>query len=523
MRVETLPRSVSVGVMLRFPCAQVLAPLVACGLVAACNPDSGGTETDSATGTATGSTTSPSTGAPTTGAPTTGTASATGSTGDSGTAGDSEGMTTAGPSSSSSSGGPGTSTTGTTGQVTASTTDASTGGTSTTGDETSGGSSSTTGVIEPCQPGETMGMGDVENSYLWVANTDEGSVSKVNTLTLIEEARYRTGPNGGAEEPSRTAVSFDGRFVIVNNRGTGSSSMIAANLEDCVDANGNGKIETSQNKNDLLAWKTDECLRWNLQHPFNGDIGGGPRGVTWTPGTWDMNACAFKDPKAWIGYLPAQNNTAHMVRVDLNGKIEETVTIPNWVVGDTSWGPYGAALDKDKKVWFTGLRGELFRLNTDKNPTTFDRWNPPDYVQSYGMTVDPEGDPWFGGCGGPVSTFNPQNQTFTAVPGTDACYRGLAADHDGSVWVASNGPCGVAQIDYKTNTLIKFHSLNPCSIPVGVSVDLEGYVWVVDELGWAWKIDPMNVPAMKKVDIIGDHYTYSDMTGGQLKSVILPQ
>ena len=37
------------------------------------------------------------------------------------------------------------------------------------------------------------------------------------------------------------------------------------------------------------------------------------------------------------------------------------------------------------------------------------------------------------------------------------------------------------------------------------------------------KIDPKNVPAMQKIDIVGDHYTYSDMTGGQLKSVILPQ
>jgi streptogramin lyase len=84
--------------------------------------------------------------------------------------------------------------------------------------------------------------------------------------------------------------------------------------------------------------------------------------------------------------------------------------------------------------------------------------------------------------------------------------------------------CGVTQIDHKTNTLIKFHPLNPCSTPVGVSVDLEGFVWVVDEyIGWAWKIDPKNVPAMQKVDNIGDHYTYSDMTGGQLKSVILPQ
>ena len=37
--------------------------------------------------------------------------------------------------------------------------------------------------------------------------------------------------------------------------------------------------------------------------------------------------------------------------------------------------------------------------------------------------------------------------------------------------------------------------------------------------GWAWKIDPANPAGMTKVDIIGDHYTYSDMTGGQLKSV----
>ena len=37
------------------------------------------------------------------------------------------------------------------------------------------------------------------------------------------------------------------------------------------------------------------------------------------------------------------------------------------------------------------------------------------------------------------------------------------------------------------------------------------------------RIDPKNVGAMQKIDIIGQHYTYSDMTGGQLKSVVLPQ
>ncbi len=497
-------------------------------VLGACGDD--GNTTAASAGATTGTTgTSVTTDPTSTTVPTTG-ASNSGTTGSGETTtGNSASGTTGGESST----GPGTSATtstdttattsgGTTGQVSASTTDAST--TTTDGTTTSDDTTSTSTTGQPCEPGDTNGMGDVEKSYLWVANTDQGSVSKVNTLTLIEEARYRTGPGGGNESPSRTAVSLDGKFVVVNNRGTGSSAMIAANLEDCVDKNGNGTIETSKNKGDILAFQADECLRWHVQHPFKGDIGSGPRGVTWTPGIFNKDTCAFESPKVWIGFLPVANAVAHMVRLDgVTGVVEETVVIPNWVQGDTFWGPYGAALDKDKKVWFTGLRGELFRLNTDVNPTTVDRWTPPPQTQSYGMTVDPEGDPWHGGCSGPVTTFDPDTNTFTAIAGTNACYRGLAADHDGSVWVASNGPCGVAQIDYKTNTLIKFHTLNPCSIPVGVSVDLEGFVWVVDEAGWAWKIDPNDVPAMKKVDIVGDHYTYSDMTGGQLKSVILPQ
>ena len=476
--------------------------------------DGTGSAGSTSAGTVSASTGTSATTEPTTTVPTTSGNSVSGTTSDSGTVSESAGMTTTGVST-------GPDTTASTGQASATTGGVTVGDTSTGGDASTGGS---TGVMPPCEPGDTMGMGDVEKSYLWVANTDQGSVSKVNTMTLIEEARYRTGPQGGTESPSRTAVSLDGRFVIVNNRGTGSSAVIAANLDDCKDKNNNGMIETSKNKNDLLAWQADECLMWSVQHPFKGDIGSGPRGVTWTPGTFDQDACVFKDPKIWVGFLPVANATAHMVRLDgMTGAVEETVVINNWVQGDTFWGPYGAALDKDKNVWFTGLRGELFRINTINNPATFDRWSPPPATQSYGMTVDPDGDPWHGGCSGPVTTFNPMTQVFTPIAGTQACHRGLAADHNGNVWVASNGPCGLVQIDHKTNTLIKFHNLNPCSTPVGVSVDLEGFVWLVDEAGWAWKIDPLNVPAMKKVDIVGDHYTYSDMTGGQLKSVILPQ
>jgi len=376
-------------------------------------------------------------------------------------------------------------------------------------------------------PGDTEGMGDIEKSFLWVANSDQGTISKVDTQAVVELARYRSGPMGAnyADNPSRTAVSVDGRFVVVNNRTSGHATVIAANVEDCVDKNGNGMIETSKNPNDILAWMTDECIIWSTKLPNDpGQIGTGPRGVTWTPGDWDMNACAFVNPKVWIGYLPAgQVGVAHMARLNGNtGAVEETVIVNNWSQGWTNYGPYGAALDKGLNVWFTGLRGEVFRINTSMG-NTVDRWNPPANLQFYGMTVDPDGEPWFGGCSGPVSTFNPMTQQFTAIAGTNACHRGLAADKLGNVWVASNGPCGVVQIDHVTNTMKQFHNLNPCNTPVGVSVDEEGFVWVVDEYVGAWKIDPANPANKQLINIANDHYTYSDMTGGQLKSVVLPQ
>ena len=488
--------------------------LAACGDDANTSASASGTQGSTSVTTASTSDTTASTGVPTT------SASASGTESNSGTMGATEGQTTGGATTSTSSTGePGTSTgSDTTGQVSASS--------GSTSGSTSGGGSSTTGNPPPdCQPGDTDGMGMVEKSFLWVANSDQGTISKVDTQAVVEIARYRSGPLGAnyADNPSRTAVSVDGRFVIVNNRQSGYATVIAANLEDCVDKNGNGMIETSKNKDDILPWMNDECIRWSTKLPMQGSIGSGPRGVTWTPGDWDMNLCQFVNPKVWVGYLPAQAGVAHMVRFNgETGVVEETITIPTWVQGWADYGPYGAALDKDKNVWFTGLRGELFRINTG-NGNSIDRWNPPVTLQFYGMTVDPDGDPWFGGCSGPVSTFSPMTQQFTAVAGTNACYRGLAADKVGNVWVASNGPCGVVQIDHKTNVLKQFHNLNPCSTPVGVSVDDEGYVWVVDEYVGAWKIDPVNPNNKQLINIANDHYTYSDMTGGQLKSVILPQ
>ncbi len=401
-----------------------------------------------------------------------------------------------------------------------STTDASTtDGTTTDGTTTDG---TTTGDTDGCQGGG----GGFDYSYLWVANTDEGSVSKVNTTTLMEEARYRTGPQGTYHSPSRTTVSLDGRFALVGNRNSQSVVLVAAVEEDCIDKNNDGMITTSQNKNDLLAWDTDECVLWRTVLP---DVGAGepsgPRGMTFYPGVFNDLTCEYEGAKIWVGWHGTQATQAHMGRLDpVTGTVEQVVDINNWTMGWNNYPPYGAAYDGQGHVWFTALRGEVFRLDVDS--LAVDRWAMPQSVQSYGMTVDYLGNAWFGGCSGPVTTFDAMSETFTSIPNTNACYRGVAADSVGNIWVASNGPCGLMQIDADTKQVIKFHSAadfqNQCSTPVGVSIDVEGYVWMVDEAGWAWKMHPETYDK-EIVMITGDHYTYSDMTGGGLNAVVNPQ
>lgn len=360
----------------------------------------------------------------------------------------------------------------------------------------------------------------LDESYIWIPSTSDGWVSKINTRTMIEEARYVTGPSGGTESVSRTAVSIDGRFVIINGRGTGRTTAVAANIADCKDANGDGMITTATNLADMKPWGGDECVLWSIVHAaWDGDYTHGPRGVSWTPGDYNPVDCTYNNQKVWLGFL--SGGDAHLVHLDgLTGTIEQELVAPAW--DGSFYAPYGGALDPMLRPWFTGLRGELARVDTNVNPHTITRIPQPGQIQSYGMTVDPNGNPWMGGCSGPVSTYDVGSGQWIEIAGTNACHRGMAVDHNFHVWVASNSPCGLVEIDGETRTLVQQHVLGMCSTPIGVSVDVDGFVWLVDQQGWAWKIDPLNVPAMQMMLVSGDHYVYSDMTGGQLKSVSPP-
>ncbi|MBK7829026.1 lyase [Nannocystis sp.] len=402
---------------------------------------------------------------------------------------------------------------------------------SSTGPVSASDSDSTGTTGEPPPNCEGMGMGGFDFSYLWVANTDQGSISKVNTETLVEEARYFSDlTQSGASSPSRTSVNITGRFVVVSNRNTGWVTKVAANKADCIDKNGNGMIETSPDKDTLLPWGSDECQLWSTQVTNNVFSGGaGPRGTTWTPGDFNKETCQFDNQKVWVGWLTGPGQ-AVMGRLDgETGALEVTVPLPNWPLYDApnGYAPYGAAVDAAGYVWTSAVFSDsTWRID----PVTLEvkQYSGGNGDAHYGMTTDSKGKVWFAnytGHGG-VSMFDPMTEQFTIIPGsTGNLFRGIAVGADGNVWAANNGGalgCGLIQISADTLTVVTFHQFDQCGTPVGVSIDVAGKVWMVDYNGWAYKIDPETY-AKELVPIANVHYTYSDMTGGGLLNAVMPQ
>ena len=391
-----------------------------------------------------------------------------------------------------------------------------------------GNTDSTTGSA--CQGG--MGF---DFSYLWVANTDQGSLSKVNTMTLIEEARYYADPNqSGAANTSRTSVNIDGHFVVVSNRDSGWVTKVAASDADCVDKNGNGTIETSPDKDTLLPWGEDECVLWSTQvlaNPLSIGVGAGPRATAWAPGDFNPQTCKYENQKVWIGHLIGPGH-AVVERLDgLTGAIEGFADLPNWPLtadGVNGYAPYGAAADAQGNIWTTAVfTGYAVKID----PITFGVtiYTSPDADSHYGMTVDNKGRVWFanyGGGHGQVSMFDPSDETWHLIPGTgNNLYRGIAVDSEDQVWIASNtggtNGCGMMQVDGVNLTAVQFHTFPQCGTPVGMSIDVDGDVWMVDYNGWAYEIDPVSYQKTL-IPIANVHYTYSDMTGGGLKNAVTP-
>ena len=354
--------------------------------------------------------------------------------------------------------------------------------------------------------------GNTDWSYVWIANSGEHTISKLNTREMTEEGRYitRADQNGN---PSRTSVSIDAKAVVVANR-SGGLTKIWARPEYCTDKNGNGKIDTSTGKDDLLPWGTDECIAWYTDFPGATT----QRPVAWTSGVYNPRTCEYEDQKIWAAASFGVNGVGspcdgadgiYVYRVNGDtGVVEDTIHLADVTCG--LLGAYGAAVDVDNNAWFFVFGGGvIFRV--DHETLEYE------VVQKgfYGITVDTKSRVWLDDG----SRYDPVTKTWDLQIGDlpPNGGSGVAVDLQGRVWHATNG--GIGWLDSETMQVGGKVLLPEQTIARGIGVDVDGYIWAVMLGGTtAHRIHPETFE-VATYDGLNQPYTYSDMAGGQINNI----
>ncbi|RMG95620.1 MAG: hypothetical protein D6705_13245 [Deltaproteobacteria bacterium] len=352
-----------------------------------------------------------------------------------------------------------------------------------------------------------------EWSYVWLANSGEGTISKINTRTMAEEGRYWTRPDA-AGNPSRTSVSIDGKAVVVANRAGGVTKFWQV-PSLCEDKNNNNVIDTSTGKNDVLPFDQEECVAWYTAFPEATS----QRPVAWTPGTYNPETCEYDDQKVWTAMAKGDGGTWPCSGSDgiwtylldgETGAIDAEIHMPDVSCGGTL-GPYGAAVNAEGDLWmyiwsaFTIVHVDLQTLQYET-------------IQggSYGITVDTKGRVWVGDH---PRRYDPVTKTWADPIGWPggAGGAGVAQDLQGRIWTATQG--GVAWVDMETMQYGDTVALPEGGLYRGVGVDVDGYIWAVLLGGTtAHRIHPETYE-VATYDGLNAPYTYSDFAGGQINNV----
>ena len=336
-------------------------------------------------------------------------------------------------------------------------------------------------------------VGALSYSYLWVANSPQGTMSKINTETLIEEARYYVRPDHGGS-PSRTSVSLSGDVAVAARQG--GMSKFYADTAQCAGG------ASSTGEDDVKPFP-DPCLAWHTDFTYSSQ-----RGVAWAPAEWDEDSCSYVHEKLWSAGV---DGVVEIALLDgETGTVENTVQVPELGGGV---GVYGAAVDSAGDFWGWVPSGSRL-LRVDRDTLAVSTWLAP--AGGYGITVDHKDRPWL--CGNSATRFDPVTETFQSTNSGGGGVTGCMEDGLGTLWIGTGN--GISGIDIETVSPVA--GLDAPGFIKGVSIqeDAAGsiYVWGVTMSQSAYKIDPIT-NTYETFTGLDNPYTYSDMTGFALGNV----
>ena len=341
--------------------------------------------------------------------------------------------------------------------------------------------------------------------YMFVAQTSEGWVLKIDTNTGKQLARYETtrvadcptcDPSRNTWYPSRIIVDFEGDMYIANRAFgyQGSISKIAGGESGCVDRNNNGMIDTSSdvNKDGLIdvnsaaefKGQDDECLLYTLAV---GAYDTYPRALT-LDGQGSAYVGTYQDRKAYK-YDITQTPPVLLATYDL----------PSTPYGFVARGDY---------LYASALGEPVMRVDLkDKSVKTM---NAPG---NYGITVDKNGIAFFGGEGLQRCDFDIGGDC--EAKGGEYM-SGVAIDSEGQVWGATGS--GVAKFDNSGNFLGSAVAEGAYGVAIGHDGDprVIGYDRAFKVAQGAVGGPPGAVTTYQTGTVDNpfvDNYTYTDFTG----------
>ncbi len=369
-------------------------------------------------------------------------------------------------------------------------------GTASATDTGPGDSDSGSTGVPACDPIGPAGLPGENPGVIWIANSAQSTISKVDTTTLTEVGRYITRMDN-AGSPSRTSVSLDGDVAVANRNG--GLTKYFGDTADCPDLNGNGVTDTSSGPLDVLAWDVEECRAWHIPMLYTSQ-----RPVAWTTGTLNESTCEQDGEFVWTAGV-INDTTIEVVLVDGDaGVIADSVLIPE--IAPNFYGLYGGAVDAEGDFWASQLGvGQL--VHVDRETMAYEIW--PMVTSGYGMTVDTNGYVYT--CSNVVGRFDPVMESWTTLAAAGG--GGCAVDGQGMLWLA-NDP--MVAVDTASFTVAGTIDLPEYVHGIGVAFD--GNVWGISLGANAYRVDPAT-GLFDTVSGFVQAYTYSDMTGFALASV----
>jgi len=402
-------------------------------------------------------------------------------------------------------------------------------------------------TVDPSDGALVLGVLGLNSPGVWVANMDDGTLSRLDPATGREIGRYVSArPNAvnrarpGTEYcnwgntgncPSRTAVDQNFDCYVANRAfgNQGTVTKIAADPRRCIDRNANGRIDTSVDRNmdgsinmgdpTEFFGVNDECILWTVPVGVNNGV---PRALAIgvAPAGVDVG-------DVWVGNY----NEARAYRL----RPSDGATLGNvsMCTGGVCNNPYGAAVDARGRVFFWARQGGNQRVFSYITPSTGTHtftadvpyWYPVGYGMTYYVNADGSQEYFFAADSdnGIVLRYNvlANNWLYVGTPGRGAP-RGMAADVNGNVYAAGwttgygwGGGCNSRLWRWDTNLAnLQQWTAPSASCFMGVGVTFDNAIWLIGAgNSRGARIDAARTAWVESPQVFRGPYTYSDFIG----------